>query len=511
MTHFERVSAIFHRALDRDPAARAAFLDAECGDDRALRAEVQSLLDSHEGADGFMEVPAAVAAGLVAADAGPVQEGAAFGQYRVEREIGRGGMGIVYLAEDVRLGRKVAIKLLDPQYARDEHRRERMRLEARAAAALGHPGIATVFALEEIDGHLCLVCEYVPGETLRAEIERGPAPLPVLLDTGIQVADALAAAHAAGVVHRDLKPENVIRDERGRTRILDFGVARFNAPLPVPFRRLTDRDVVLGTPAYMSPEQLEGADVDGRSDVFALGVLLFELASGRHPFETATPASTAAHVLAAEPPGLLALNPAMPPAVERIIRRCLRKNPAERYQSAADVARDLEGVRTGPASGVKAVAVRTPASPVRSLTPRGWWVLHQVTVMLIAAVMVWPVATVHALHQGDWTLALLLGVIVCAAINGTLRAHLLFTNAFNAGELRAQLQRTEPWLRPSDWLFAALLLASGLPAARSHTVLAATMAAVAVGWMVASLVIEPATRQAAFPRRTSGARRRSHP
>jgi hypothetical protein len=311
-----------------------------------------------------------------------------------------------------------------------------------------------------------------------------PAPGTVI-DIGVQVANALAAAHAAGVVHRDLKPENVIRDESGRVRILDFGIAHIDPAARLPLRSLTDAGFPMGTPAYMSPEQLEGSVVDARSDIFALGVLLYELASGRHPFESPTPATMAARVLTAVPRSLHDLNPAMPAGLEAIIRRCLAKAKEDRYQSASDVARALEALH-----GFGTIGRPSPLS---------WWVFHQAIVMAVAALMVWPVALVHATAKNDWTLALLLAVIATAAVNGTLRAHLLFLAALDVGQLRAQLARSVPWLQRSDRLFAALVLVSAVPTARSHLVRSAILAAVALGWMATSLVIEPATRRAAFP------------
>jgi hypothetical protein len=504
MPEFARVSAVFHAAAALDPSERAALLDAECGDDAALRAEVESLLQADAAAGPFLNRPAAVAAGLVSEDP-PLTPGTRVGDYRIEREIGRGGMGVVYLAEDEHLARKVAIKVLPPAFTRDRRRRDRLRLEARAAAALSHPGIATVYALLEIDDRLYLVCEFVRGETLRAEIGRGLPSAETVIDIGVQVADALAAAHAAGVVHRDLKPDNVIRDETGRVRILDFGVAYIDPAARLPIQRLTDAGFLIGTPAYMSPEQLEGAEVDARSDIFGLGVLLYELASGRQPFETTTPASTAARVLMAVPVSLRDVNPAMPAPLEAIIFRCLEKAKEDRYQSAGDVERDLAALRAtlgtprDPARSGESVALPEPLPPPRLSAAVRWWVFHQVVIMVIAAVMVWPVAMVHGAARSDWTLALLLAAIATAAVNGTLRAHLLFLVAFNLDELRGQLGRSEPWLRRSDWLYSVLLATAVVFTARTHLVRAAVLAAVAVGWMVASQVIEPATRGAAFP------------
>ncbi len=284
---------------------------------------------------------------MPAAEGDGALAGQMLGPYRMERQLGRGGMGVVYLAEDTRLGRKVAVKILPKEFSADNARKDRLRLEARAAAALSHPAIATVFSLEELDGRLCLVSEYVRGDTLRAELDHGPFSLDLLIDTGIQVARGLAAAHAAGVIHRDLKPDNVIRSIQGEVKILDFGIAHLDAPGTGSSPRLTAVGQIIGTPGYMSPEQLDGADVDPRADVFALGVLLFELATAAHPFAGPTPAATIANVYAANPPQLNGLDGRLPPQLDAIVRKCVRRNRGERYSSALDVASDLQDLRDG--------------------------------------------------------------------------------------------------------------------------------------------------------------------
>src|SRR5690606_10401336 len=200
--------------------------------------------------------------------------------YRIVRDIGRGGMGIVYLAEDTRLGRRVALKALPPDVAANPELRQRLRREARAAATISHPTIATVYALEEIDDHLFIVSEYVDGETVRHALARGPMAPARALGVVIQTARALGAAHDAGVVHRDLKPENVLLTAAGDIKVVDFGIAHLEGS---DATRLTRAGAMLGTPAYMAPEQLLGHDVDGRADIYAFGVLLNELLTGRHP------------------------------------------------------------------------------------------------------------------------------------------------------------------------------------------------------------------------------------
>ena len=500
MPGWSRVTDLFNAALEREPAERAAFLDRECGGDEALRAEVASLLAAHEGAGGFLDAPAAVAEGLMEPEGRTLLEaGRRLGPYEVVREVGRGGMGIVYLATDTRLARRVALKVLAPAFVVDARRRERLRHEARAAAALSHPGIATVYALEEIDGRVCLVTEYLEGETLRDEIDRGPLPVPRLLDTGVALARALAAAHAAGIVHRDLKPENVRRDESGRPRILDFGIARLAPRGAAPERRLTQVGTIVGTPGYMSPEQREGLEVDARSDVYSLGILLYELAAARHPFESGTAEDAAARVLTGNPPRLSDLRPGLPPGLDGVVRRCLMREVGERYQTALEVADELEAVRAGRLPMRLRLVGDRPLPTLEAPEPaRMWWRWHQLATLAVEAAMVVPVARLHALEETDWTVAALLATIVTAVLNGTVRVHLLFTEAFNRSALAAQIERSRWTLQASSLAFAAALLAAALIAARRHTVAAGLMAAVAIGWAVVSLLVEPSTRRAAF-------------
>ena len=491
---WSRITDLLSAALERDPTERAAYLDGECGGDAGLRAEVESLLASHQQAGVFLETPAALASGLVPAPEGDgALAGQTLGPYRMERQLGRGGMGVVYLAEDTRLGRKVAVKILPKEFSTDSARKERLRLEARAAAALSHPAIATVFSLEELEGRLCLVSEYVRGDTLRAELDHGPFSLDLLIDTGIQVSRGLAAAHAAGVIHRDLKPDNIIRSIQGEVKILDFGIAHLDAPGAGSSPRLTAVGQAVGTPGYMSPEQLDGAEIDPRSDIFALGVLLYELATGGHPFTGPTPAATIANVYAANPPPFNGLDGRLPPPLDAIVRKCVRRNRGERYSSALDVARDLEDLREG------RLRAPVPAGRTRALSsPLWWWQIHQLSAILVEGGLVYAVWHAHTVDRQDWTLALFLAYIATVAVNGTLRAHLLFTSAFNVSDVREQLRRALPIVRGTDLFVAVMLLIPAAAMLRPDTLLSATLAAFGVGWAVVSLMVEPATRSAAF-------------
>ncbi len=263
-----RVRDLFEAALDRESAAGAErSVSLEAADDPFVRDEVLSLLAHHSRAGAFLSQPVVDLEPGLLADDDALAPGTVIGTYTIVREIGRGGMGRVYLASDARLGRTVALKALAPHLLRDAAQRERLRREARAAASLTHPGICTVYALEEIDGDLFIASEFVDGHTLRHEIASGRRPASAdVVRTARELAAALAAAHAMGVVHRDLKPDNVMRTRDGRLKILDFGLARIEAPHAATAAVVTQPGIVAGTPAYMAPEQINGEVVGSRAD-----------------------------------------------------------------------------------------------------------------------------------------------------------------------------------------------------------------------------------------------------
>jgi eukaryotic-like serine/threonine-protein kinase len=293
---WQQINHIFHEALERDAAARESYLQHATAGDPELRREVETLLTSHARAGEFLDRPAWAVEPELALGDEPSLVGKQVGNYRILEEIGRGGMGVVYAAEDQRLRRTVALKALTPEYTRDPLRRERLTREARAAAALLHPAIATIFALEEIDGELYITSELVRGRTLREELRDGPLAASQLLPVLLTIATALSAAHEHGIVHRDLKPENIIRRDDGQIKVLDFGLAQRPSTTDAPAStRLTEVGSALGTPGYMAPEQLSGKEVDARADIFAFGVLVWELATGEHPFGT-DPASILARM-----------------------------------------------------------------------------------------------------------------------------------------------------------------------------------------------------------------------
>ncbi len=497
---WSKVRAVLESAIEMNAEERRAFLDERCADDSALRAEVESLIANHESAGEFIERPVyEVVPELLEEAPTDSLAGRRLGPYAVTEELGRGGMGVVYLAEDTRLGRKVALKALAPQFTSGEQHRERLRREARAVAALSHPGVATVFSLEELDGILCIVSEYVRGETLRAELARGPLPTKTLLDTAFELADILAAAHAGGVIHRDLKPENAIRSAEGRIKILDFGLARIQSlgGEPAP-KKITRAGSFMGTPAYASPEQLRGMDVDARTDIFSLGVVLYELASGIHPFGGRDSISTIARILEKEPVELTRLSPLSPPALDRIIRKCLSKKPDGRYANARELAGDLEQLRRDEAHVTphpEAMQEGPGSAPPEALW---WWQFHQVVIALAGYLLLYPLWKVREWIGGIPGSSLFFAALIAVGIAANLRLHLCFTSKHYASELAAQMRKVASWLRWSEAMFVALLAAAAAAISGIHAFWAALILGAAIAFVVSMLAIEPATSRAAF-------------
>jgi serine/threonine protein kinase/tetratricopeptide (TPR) repeat protein len=290
--------------------------------------------------------------------------GSRLSHYEILEKLGEGGMGVVYRALDLKLGREVALKVLPKELVNDRERRRRFEIEARAVAALNHPNIVTLHSLEEADGVYFLTMEHVDGVTLTAEIVEGGMPLDVLLKVAIDVTDALSSAHAKGVVHRDLKPANIMRDAGRRIKILDFGLARMRqSPVSESSESETEERTragsILGTMPYMSPEQLSGRSVDHRSDIFSLGIILFEMATGRRPFQGGSTAELIGSILRDD--AASALGPAHP--LRQIITRCLAKDPEQRYQSCLDVRKDLEDLQKQIAGGAKERSLDAVSSP----------------------------------------------------------------------------------------------------------------------------------------------------
>jgi hypothetical protein len=336
-----RVEELYHAALERPVAEREAFLDQACGRDDDLRREVLSLLAHEAEAERLMERPAAEAATQRLA----LVRGTRLGPYEVVGLLGAGGMGEVYRARDTRLGRDVAVKVLPEHVAHDAAALARFDREARAVAALSHPHIEALFDIGETDGTHYLVMELLEGETLAARLRRGALPEKDALRIGVQIAEALGAAHAHGIVHRDVKPANVMLTRSG-VKLLDFGLARLQRrPDSAGETAATTgfgEGVIAGTLPYMAPEQVRGQAVDARTDIFALGAVLYEMLSGRRAFAGETTADLMTAILTKDPDDLSRPGLSVPPNLERIVRRCLEKDPEQRFQSARDVAFALE-------------------------------------------------------------------------------------------------------------------------------------------------------------------------
>ena len=348
----QKIDQVFQSALDLAPDRRAIFLDGACAGDSELRREVESLLKAHQDAGDFIEDSASdVAAKLLAEKQTLVRPGQVVGQYLIEALLGAGGMGEVYLAKD-KLGRKVALKLLAQALNRDESSVARFQQEARTLLALNHPNIVTIYDIGQTDTAYYIASELIEGETLRQRLVKRDIDLQDVLEIVNQIASALAAAHEKGIVHRDVKPENVMIRQDGYVKVLDFGIAKLteqfastDSEAPTMRQVHTAEGTVVGTAPYMSPEQARGLTVDARTDIWSLGVLLYETIAGRTPFSGDTTQDVIASVLQKAPPPLARYARDVPEALEWIVSKALRKDRAVRYQTAAELLVDLKELK----------------------------------------------------------------------------------------------------------------------------------------------------------------------
>jgi eukaryotic-like serine/threonine-protein kinase len=361
----DRLGELFERALAFAPRDRDAFIEGVCGDDPGLRAELTSLLASHAAAPDYLDrLAGRVLPAALLSWSDPAPRGAMVGRYRIHERLGSGGMGLVYKAHDLSLDRPVALKFLPADLASDPTARARLQTEARAASALDHPNIAVVHEIGPLErepgdprgGGLFVAMAYYRGETLRQVIGRGPLPVDEALDYAAQVADGLSRVHEEGIVHRDIKPANLMVTDRGQIKILDFGVAKFVGT------DLTREGTRIGTVAYMSPEQTRGHAVDQRTDLWSLGVVLYEMLAGTRPFAAEAEEALVHCIRHDEPVPIRMIRPEVPPETEDVLRRCMEKDPDARYARAEPLLADLrqaarEGAGTDPSARRERAAI----------------------------------------------------------------------------------------------------------------------------------------------------------
>ncbi len=384
------IESIYQAAVDKAEEQRRAYLDQVCADDVELRAEVEALLAVRESQGAGLEVPALELVAQAHKKAAASLEGCRLGPCEVLSLLGKGGMGEVYLARDTRLDRQVALKVLPAEVTQDPERLRRFVREAKAASALEHPNIATIYELGESAGVHYIVMEYVKGESLEARIRKGRLSLGEILDISTQVADALDEAHRQGITHRDIKPANLMLTPQGQVKVLDFGLAK-RSPQKKPAggtetrtESKTTPGLIMGTVQYMSPEQVLGQEVDQRSDLFSLGVVLYQMATGTLPFQGDSSGAIFNAILNQTPPSPVRLNSDLPARLGEIIDKALEKDREVRYQVASEIRADLKRLKRDTDSG-RVVAIREGA---RTTKPRVKWLVGSIAAVLALIALV---------------------------------------------------------------------------------------------------------------------------
>jgi hypothetical protein len=494
---WERLKEVFLEALQHPAAERRAWVANACAGDEELQGEAEALLDAHDSDPGFLEDPAQIdpedlqtvgaeapgtslAPGTVVGDS----------QYRIIGELGRGGMGIVYLAQDLRLPRRVAMKSLSASAANDAGRLERFKREAWAAAKITHPAVATIYAFEDLGGHPFIVSEYVRGKTLSSELQQGALEPWRARRIAIEIARALCAAHEEGVVHRDLKPDNVLLTEDGGVKVVDFGIAQLESAAE---SGLTREGTWVGTPAYMAPEQKEGGVVDARADIYSFGVVLSEMLTGRHPL-TARPPSASSRP-GSTPSGASGAstsreNAPLSGALGAIVKRSLQLDPSERYGSARELLVELERVE-----------VPAVAGSDESASARWWWEFHQAATATIYWMMVataW--FALFAAQLGGQNVARLVFVVLLASVivSANLRLNLWFTSRFLPVQLDRMRRQRRWWIRAGDWGLVLSMMSGGILIVEERQDWSFVLFACGIAAAIASTLIEPVTERGAF-------------
>jgi len=465
---WSQIKAVFNGALEQPPEARAAWLHRECDNDAALLADAERLLHSFDTLGGFLDQPAQVAPEDVAEAMLPDGEiegavwapGDRVGEFEIVRPIGRGGMGVVYLATDRRLQRNVALKSLPAAMAGNPELRQRLQREASAAAKITDPAVAAVFSLEDVEGHLLLASEYLEGRTLRTIIEEGPIELAAVRRIALHVAKGLRVVHEKGIIHRDLKPENIVVGAGGDAKIVDFGIAWLESPGGTHHTKLTREGMMIGTPAYMAPELLANGVPNARTDIFAFGVILAEMLLGRHPSVAGSTTSRDA-------------------ALQHVADRARDTDAAKRYATAGELLAALEASTPATAGG-----------------GRFWWEFHQGAVAVSYAVTLVPAWFARGQIGGLEGRSFFIATTVAALVASMLRLHLWFMSRQHAGELAWARRRSAPFIRIADIFFVlSLVIGAGLVAAQSS--LDVVLLVLAVGVAIAFAFIEPSTARAA--------------
>ena len=453
--------------------------------------------------------------------------GQALGHYRIEAKLGEGGMGVVYRAFDTHLDRPVAIKILRADATASPERKRRFQQEAKAASALHHPNIVHIYDISSSGGTDYIAMEFVDGKTLDRLIGKSGLALSDTLKYAIQVADALARAHAARIVHRDLKPANIIVSEDGRVRLLDFGLAKLTAAADIDSEAgtetmnaredfQTEEGTILGTVAYMSPEQAQGKKVDARSDIFSFGSVLYEMVTGRRAFEGANKISTLSAILHNEPPPLAEVAPGLPAELDKVIWRCLRKDPDRRAQHAGDIKvalaeliADSESRKLSRAPQAGGQAAATPEEQPSwtgnlfgsaGARPYRLWQIHHIGICLRSAFLVYLAWRFKNVTSGLWSLALFFSTLLCCTIQSIMAAVLLFADIIGREFLRGETRELAPWLRAFGLANSGLAMSMTVWIAEEHTILAALMALVGTVIGVKAVAVKPAMDRAAIYR-----------